>query len=315
MLKPLLASTALVVALARAACECGYKTNTGEIWQYAVVTDFSQLGTTAWSGDADWEVTELVREATVDLEYTSDNVAVSDGKLQLTCSAYNASQGGNIRSGQIRTTRDDILRGSFRASYSVASGSAGSVAGFFFYANDTQEIDIEIQSKMSNETVHIGNQPTQSTDVLLPTNGAVTEVHDYRFDWLAGQTNFYLDSVPAGSFSEDVPVVNGRIDLNMWGNGGTFSGPATPTTDNVMSISKIALYFNTSSPTNSTKWAKICNKKPACVVDAKGLNTITAGAVTSDTSADSVAGAQGHRRTHKALKIMAVGLATVWYNI
>ncbi|KAB5559603.1 concanavalin A-like lectin/glucanase domain-containing protein [Coniochaeta sp. 2T2.1] len=275
MLKQLLASAALAVALAKAACECGYKTNTGEIWQYAVVTDFSQLGTAAWSGDADWEVTELVREAIVNLEYTGDNVAVSDGKLQLTCSAYNASNGGTIRSGQIRTIRDDILGGSFRASYGVASGSAGSVSGFFFYANDTQEIDIEIQSKMSNTIIHIGNQPTQSTNVLLPNNGIVSELHDYRFDWLAGQTNFYLDNVPVGGFSKDVPVVNGRIDFNMWGNGGTFSGPATPTTDNVMSISKIALYFNTSSQTGSTKWAKLCKKKPACVVDAKDLNTIT----------------------------------------
>jgi hypothetical protein len=315
MLKQLLVCAALVVALAKAACECGYKTNTGEIWQYAVVTDFSQLGTAAWSGDADWEVTKIVREATVNLEYTGDNVAVSDGKLQLICSAYNASKGGTIRSGQIRTIRDDILGGSFRASYSVASGSAGSVSGFFFYANDTQEIDIEIQSKMSNKTVHLGNQPTQSTYIFLPNNGVVTELHDYRFDWLAGQTNFYLDSVSAGSFSEDVPVVNGRIDLNMWGNGGTFSGPATPTTDNVMSISKIALYFNTSSQTDSTKWAKSCKKEPACVVEAKGLTTITPSTVASDTSAALSSKGQRHC-TYKTLNnIMLVGLATAWYNM
>lgn len=308
------AFTALLVGFASAQCECGYTTNTGETWQYAVETDFSELNTTDWDATSDWAISDLVREATVDLTYTSDNVRVSNGTLQMICSAYDPSHGG-IRSGQIRTTRRDIFRGSFRASYSVVSKSPGSVAGFFFYANDTQEIDIEIQSKMNNQTVHLGNQPTQSTDIYLPNSGQVTEMHDYRFDWLKNETKFYLDSVPAGGFSKDTPVTNGTISLNMWGNGGTFSGPATPTTDNIMSISKIALYFNSSSSAANKEWQKACKaakkKNPVCMVDSEGLSVNATAAISAGLS-NSV---KGKGKCGGLKDILLVGLGAALYNV
>lgn len=314
MLKLLLTSVVVlcVSAKAKGACECGYKTNTGDIWQYKVETDFSQLNTSQWQSD--WESSDIVREATVDLNYTSENVVVADGKLQLTCSAYNASAGEGIRSGQIRTTRRDILLGSFRASYSVLSRSPGSVAGFFFYANDTQEIDIEIQSKMTNQTIHTGNQPTQSADVFLPNQGVVTDIHNYRFDWLEKETRFYLDSVPAGGFTIDTPVTNGTISFNMWGNGGTFSGPATPTTDNIMSISNITIYFNTSSSTDSAKWKKACKKNgPVCVVDTQEL------AVNNSAIADTSTGSSVKGKASLTLatlkKILPVGIGAALFHI
>lgn len=325
MLKPLLASAAFL-ASAQAACECGYKTNTGEVWQYSVVTDFSQLNATQWANSSDWTISDLVREATVNLDYTPQNVAISGGKLQLTCSAYsNSSTGVSIRSGQIRTTRNDIKYGSFRATYTVLSRSPGSVAGFFFYANDTQEIDVEIQSKMGNQTIHLGNQPTQSTNVYLPNNGVVTDEHDYRFDWLKNETRFYLDSVPAGGFTKDVPLVNGSISFNMWGNGGSFSGPQLPATDNVMSIATISLYFNTSSSSSNAKWTKACKKagkKAVCTVDQAGLavNNTAAGSSDAESSAgESKAGSWGHKKRPGAFgklkNILPVGVGAVLYHI
>ncbi|OIW35706.1 concanavalin A-like lectin/glucanase [Coniochaeta ligniaria NRRL 30616] len=327
MLKSIATTAALLVVHANAACECGYKTNTGQTWQYSVETDFSKLNTLEWAATTDWAISNLVRQATVDLNYTTNNVAVSNGKLQLLCSAYNATTDSSIRSGQIRTTRQDILYGSFRASYSVMALSPGSVAGFFFYANDTQEIDIEIQSKMNNQTVHLGNQPTQSTDVYLPNKGVVTGMHDYRFDWLKTETKFYLDSVPAGGFTKDTPVVDGTISFNMWGNGGSFSGPQTPTTDNVMSISKIALYFNTSDSTESAKWEKACKavkKRPVCVVDRVGLSTNTTAPATGGGSAGTSGGHSSKSKGRKGKgrlswgglrKILPVGVAAAAYHV
>lgn len=105
MLRSIFICASLLAISAKATCECGYKTNTGETWQYSINTDFSQLNTSHWLDSADWSVVEIVREATVNLNYTNDNVALSEGKLQLTCSAYNSSGSGGIRSGEIRTTR------------------------------------------------------------------------------------------------------------------------------------------------------------------------------------------------------------------
>ncbi|KAB5511532.1 concanavalin A-like lectin/glucanase domain-containing protein [Coniochaeta sp. 2T2.1] len=304
-----LAATALL-GLAHAICECGYKTNTGETWQYAVETDFSNGSFPS----NDWAVSQLVRQATVDLNYTRENVVISDGKLELTCSAYNSTVGGGIRSGQIRTTRRDILYGSFRASYSVIAQSPGSVAGFFFYANDTQEIDIEIQSKTNNQTVHLGNQPASFANIYLPNNGVVTEMHDYRFDWLKDETTFYLDGVPAGGFAQDTPITNGTISLNMWGNGGTFSGPQTPTTDNIMAISKIMIYFNTSSASLSQRWERACQTakrktRPVCVVDTAGLSV-------NRTSASIAHSAKANGQKLSSLrKLWPLGVGAALYNI
>jgi hypothetical protein len=321
MVKASLASAALLVGLANAACECGYTTNTGETWQYKVETDFSKLTAADWQNTSDWAISNITREATVHLAYTPNNVALVNGTLQLTCSAYNASVGGGIKAGQIRTTRRDILYGSFRASYTVVSKSAGSVAGFFFYANDTQEIDIEIQSKMNNQTIHIGNQPTQNDDIYLPNNGVVSQMHNYRFDWLKNETKFYLDSVPAGGFAKDVPVVNGSISFNMWGNGGSFSGPMTPTTDNIMSISKISLYFNTSSKTDAGKWETACRaqkkKRPVCKIDQRGLSANTTTSTDDETSAGCshrMKGKWGKGKFCKLKNIVSVGVGAAFFN-
>jgi hypothetical protein len=320
MTKTLLKLGSLLAAApwVNAACECGYKTNTGEVWQYAVETDYSKLTALDWGSSPDWNIVEIAREATVTLNYTQANVALSGGNLQLTCSAYNTSSEYGIRSGEIRSNRSDIMYGSFRASYSVDARSPGSVAGFFFYANDTQEIDIEVQSKMDGRTVHLGNQPTQSTDVYLPNGGIVGGMHDYRFDWLRNGTKFYLDSVPAGGFTKDVPVVDGTINFNMWGNGGSFSGPQTPTTDNVMSISKIAMYFNSSSKSTSAQWEKACkaaNKKSVCEVDAVGLAVNKTTTDNGKSSASKGTKSKGSSRLAKVGKVLPLGLGTALYHM
>lgn len=324
MLKSLkLLNWALYGVLASAACECGYETNDGAVWQYSLVTDFSQLTTAQWAETTDWSTSELVREATIPLNYTRENVVLKDGALQLTASAYNASNNEGISSGQIRTRRRDIQYGSFRATFSVVAESPGSVAGFFFYANDTQEIDIEVQSKMNDQTIHFGNQPSQNSDIYLPNSGVTSQIHEYRFDWVTSKTSFYADGVPSAEFTEDVPMVNGTISLNMWGNGGSFSGPEAPTTNNTMFISKIALYFNTSSTTDSRDWLSACNamsSRLVCVVDKGGFNMNKTVAAGLQKGAENVVSAgNSHKAKGKLAKLLkkvgAAGAATVLYNI
>ncbi|PVH72186.1 glycoside hydrolase family 16 protein, partial [Cadophora sp. DSE1049] len=73
------------------------------------------------------------------------NVNIANGSLLLTCSAYNAIT-SSVPSAQIKTSRADILYGSFRAQFEVRSASTGSgaVSAFFFYADDYSEVDIEV---------------------------------------------------------------------------------------------------------------------------------------------------------------------------
>lgn len=267
------AGVLLVSGLAAASCECGYQTNTGDIWQYSIVSDFSGTDSSTFASSADWTIVDTVHESGTTnpytLAYTSANVAVQDSTLQLTCSAYNSSTDMTIYAGEITTQRDDILYGSFRANYRVQGGS-GAVAGFFFYADDSNEIDIEHVTDDPVTDVHFTNQPDETLTTSMPDNVERTAYATYRFDWHSSQTKFYVNGVLSGNLTGDVPTVNGTIQLNSWANGGPFTGSQVPTSDSVMSVQWIELYFNTSSSSSAETWAGTCEAAAvaACVVDS-----------------------------------------------
>lgn len=269
-------SSLLVSGFVEASCECGYQTNTGDVWQYSIVTDFSGTDTNTFASSADWTIVNAVHESGTtnpyNLAYTSANVAVQDSVLQLTCSAYDPSSDMTIYAGEIITQRDDILYGSFRANYRVKGGS-GAVAALFFYADDTNEIDIEHVTDDPVRDVHFTNQPDETLTTYMPDGVERTSYAIYRFDWYSSQTRFYVNDVLSANFTGDVPTVNGTIQLNSWANGGPFTGSQAPTTDSVMSVQWIKLYFNTSSTSSAATWASACETAAvaACVVDSDDI--------------------------------------------
>ena len=104
--------------------------------------------------------------------------------------------------------------------------------GMFFYANDTQECDIEwlsdptaqsnINSKLgraifyTNQAVKKGTTKTLQTS-RPPYRGTET-VHSYRIDWNGvNSTTFYLDNELLYSFNTNVPTAkNGKWVWNNW---------------------------------------------------------------------------------------------------
>lgn len=270
---------------AHAACECGYETNAKQVFQYALVTSFANtsLSTTtlaSFENSPDWNITSIVYGASTSrpyaTNYTRSNVNVANNALQLTCSAYDDAS-GSVPSAQIQTQRSDILHGSFRAQYKIQSNaSAGAVSGFFFYANDTAEIDVELLTRLSPQDIVLTNQPDASATVYMPDGLTYTEVNDYRIDWSAQSTQFYVNNVLSNNKTADVPAVNGSVYLNMWG-GSTYAGNPPPTSDVTMSVSAVQLYFNTSDAKLSASWAKTCasSKAAVCQVDAHALRQNT----------------------------------------
>jgi hypothetical protein len=159
--------------------------------------------------------------------FDPSNVVVSDGFLNLKVPGGQEPTSDNAISCAEITTKFKIQYGSVRtnAIFSTVPGTCHGTSshpspllptnptllGNFFYHNDTQEIDIEYVSDNSS----ISNPGGQGKDLppwLQYSNQAnkpggkatyasgdppndVTVVHEYRIDWTADKTRFFLDGI------------------------------------------------------------------------------------------------------------------------
>ncbi|BFZ60510.1 hypothetical protein YB2330_001546 [Saitoella coloradoensis] len=266
------ASALLLPSLVHGACECGYRTSTGDIWQYAIVTDFANITSLFASNFTnDWDIQTWNTNTSshpYQMQNTESNVWLQDDLLWMQCSAYNSSD-DYVYTAEAVTNRSDIFRGSFRAMFRVTGGH-GAVAGFFTYYNDTNESDIEILTADNQTTIHYSNQPDvidgdivdgSSYEDTLVNGLKWTEYIEHRLDWYPNQTDYYANYTHAQTNWYHAPEVPSNVVLNMWSDGGVWSsGP--PTSDVVMQIKYIKLYFNTTDSLgqmNVTCTGEVCD--------------------------------------------------------
>ncbi|GAB7347084.1 hypothetical protein MBLNU459_g3215t1 [Dothideomycetes sp. NU459] len=184
------------------------------------------------------------------------------------------SGGQMIRIGEIDSLRTDIIYGSFRVGMKMSNVS-GTCAAFFWYRNNTQEIDLEylsreatqgngssllnlvIQSPLSAELNY--NAASTATYALhslpfLPGD----DYHEYRFDWTPTRISYYADDVFLASFDQYDPDAPGSLMLNHWSNGDPKWSGGPPASDAVLTVSYIKAYFNTSNVTRTRQWEGAC---------------------------------------------------------
>ncbi|EMC97835.1 glycoside hydrolase family 16 protein, partial [Baudoinia panamericana UAMH 10762] len=269
--------------LALSSCNCGYTLNTTSLFTHAIQTDFTHPDASlTWtdSPSADWAVqvynvsptaargpygkaaelsTVLLNSSssTLDLYVRSQLLPNTNGTL--------GSSDLRIPISEIATTRNDILYGTFRASIQFSS-VPGTCGAFFFYHNDSQEIDMEVLSQQqqsarvnSNGThpINLVNQSPVSVTQGYNDVGTVGFVpynlpfdptegwHEYRFDWLPDRIDKFADGAWLTTFTEDVPNRAGGVHLSHWSNGdpGWSGGP--PGGDAVVRVRWVEAYFNT----------------------------------------------------------------------
>ena len=158
--------------------------------------------------------------------YTTENVAVADGTLQL--KVPGGQTGFPILGAEVYAKDKNILYGSVRTMMQISSVS-GTVSSSFFYKNDNQEADIEIVTGGASKGVHYTNQKTTSsagqTTVAFATSADLTsKFHEYRLDWLPDRTDFYLDGVKQANLTGNVPSTEGKWLWNNW----RYSKPPRP---------------------------------------------------------------------------------------
>lgn len=171
----------------------------------------------------------------------SENVSVQGGDLYLEVSDY-SGVGAQIES------HAEVHHGEYHASIKGVPATScpdGTTQGFFYYLNDSSEIDVEILSADPGY-VHFVVQGGEHFRVPVPNQS--TEYHDYGFVWQPDSVEFTLDGATAigqevisgnicdgwtfahgGEFlaaiaTTNIPQAPGKLMINHWTGNPSWSG-------------------------------------------------------------------------------------------
>lgn len=169
-------------------------------------------------------------------------------------------------------------------------GSPGAVAGLFTFSSNTHESDIELLTRDAVDTIRYTNQPSVDKDgnAIPQASQEVTGLadrenwHTHRLDWTQGKTQWWLDGNVTASSTYSVSSVPGYLVLNMWSDGGSWSGNMSVGGQAVLQIQWVEMVFNTSGAREgyageqkrAVMWEKRADKgcKTICRID--GVQTL-----------------------------------------
>jgi beta-glucanase (GH16 family) len=153
-------------------------------------------------------------------------------------------------------------------------GASGAIAAFFTYHNDTAESDIEIPTGGTSNELHCSNQPTTDPDTDVPIQGSTYNVsmadhlptsawNNYRLDWVPERSAWYVNGAQSADTKVNVPNAESMIILNLWSNGGNFSGRMDEGEEAWFDIQWVELLFNTTGSSNTQSKGTVCEVESA----------------------------------------------------
>ncbi|KAI9483160.1 MAG: concanavalin A-like lectin/glucanase domain-containing protein [Benjaminiella poitrasii] len=258
-------------------CDCGFEDENHRFWTHGWISDYG-----AYKTNLEQDPQYLVMDHTMNPKqngslqrvFSRKNVIIDNqGDMTLT---VNQISKGNYTSAAIGTKRNDFLYGTYRARMKTANVN-GTISAFFFYHNDTSEIDIESLSRFSHPyMIFLSIQPhvyvkgiASSLTSERHTLGfdSTKDYHEYRFDWLPGSVKFYIDNVFIREMTTNVPNASGRIILNHWtdGNVSHSGGPLMGKAE--LKVSHLNLFFNSSKTKEPLSLPCQRSKLPCLVAD------------------------------------------------
>ena len=140
----------------------------------------------------------------------------------------------------------------------------GAVAGIFVYHSRWSESDIEILTKDRPTTIHYANQPDWDpiTDEEIPGSHDIVTIpkpwtswSTHRLDWFPHISRWYLDGRVQNEKKYGVPTEPSLLAINLWSNGGVWSGDIPLGSAIYMGIEWIEVVYNkshTQVPSSST---------------------------------------------------------------
>ncbi|KAI1769203.1 glycoside hydrolase family 16 protein [Hypoxylon sp. FL1150] len=285
-----LTSFSIFLGYVLADCECGYSIATGPgegeyVFTDLLESDFIHLdltdGTPAY-GKYGWAPQEFdmsrdvargpygeafapqnVVSNTIADAQTFEGSGIKGGDAGLQLVVDGEIHDGMVVGADISTTVMQYFHGTFRAGIKVTD-VPGTCSAFFWYMNDTQEIDMEFLSSQFNKTnstfpVNLVLQSKESKDagfdasqtegfrkVDLPFD-PTADFHEYRIDFLSDRVLFYADAeLLAEMNGTGVPSTPGNLQLSHWSNGNTGWSQGPPGENATTTVSYVKAYFNSS---------------------------------------------------------------------
>ncbi|KAI1212223.1 glycoside hydrolase family 16 protein [Annulohypoxylon truncatum] len=303
----LLASFSILSNLALADCECGYSIiTTSDNKRYLFtdilesdfihldITDGSQkYGEYGWARQ-DFNMSSEVARGPYGESYSpqnaiSNNIAneqvfegsgTKGGDAGLNLVVKSEIQDGMVTGADVSTTDTHYFHGTFRAGIKVTD-IPGTCSAFFWYMNDTQEIDIEFLSwefNRNNNTfpVNLVLQSQESKDagfdasktgdfrkINLPFDPTAA-FHEYRIDFLPDRVLFYADAELLTEMNgTGVPTTAGNLQVSHWSNGNVGWSQGPPKSDATTTVSYVKAYFNSSLESRQDDYKMRCKDPTA----------------------------------------------------
>ena len=147
----------------------------------------------------------------------------------------------------------------------------GTCAAFFFYRDDTQEIDIEVLSHQQAtspppinlviQSPKLGAPPAAALHVPISGPPPTSSFLEYRFDWLPDRVDFSLNGRLLHSVPAPVPHLPGALYLAHWSNANPRWSGGPPRHDAPLAISYVKAYFNSSAPERQRRARDRCAQR------------------------------------------------------
>lgn len=142
------------------------------------------------------------------------------------------------------------------ASYNTGPPEPGVCAGIFTYHSRDVESDIEILTSDPETWIRYSNQPDWDpiTDLDIPGASSIVDLPvsystwaNHRIDWFPGMSRWFLDDDLQLEKTYGVPDKPSMVVLNLWSDGGVWSGNLSVGSSVFMGVEWIEVLYNTSA--------------------------------------------------------------------
>ncbi|OAQ67366.1 Concanavalin A-like lectin/glucanase [Purpureocillium lilacinum] len=329
---------AAVPRLVTALCECGYSAKGPDSndapWLFtdALESDFTNIADIAtykeWTRQK-FDVTPEAGRGKYAKSFAVENVVSrpkAGGGLDLAVGS--ALKDDAVPAAEIDSANHDMHWGSYRAGMKLTAVN-GTCGAFFWYFNDTQEIDMEFLSRefdpvnkvypvnlvIQSPASKLAGYDASKTGLFKTVNltfDPTADFHEYRFDYLPGRVIFYADSKRIAEMQgPEMPSDAGHLVLQHWSNGNPLWSGGPPMQDAIVTVSYVKAYFN--STASLDPWTKKCADKnvTVCAIpDGTATNASTGGPFLTD-SKGRESGGPGMSDVQVMGLVIAVGSVTL----